>query len=410
MSLSFRAAAALLPALLTALAGCVPAGPAGPDGPSGERLYAVAFSVSAPDGSWNDYLRLTDTLELGQVSAAGAMELAGSPSLVAANGAIYVGSDERKTFTRYVEEGGALVAKGTVSLANEGMPFLYSPDIVSDTQAFSWNQARFELVEWNPTTMTITRRYDLSGLQRRDFGMEWRGGGKEMYRAQDGVLFYYVAYTNERASFANAFHVVLFDTRTGQWELLTDSRCGESAGFGGWVEENGDVYLLSDNFGALGEITAGIERPSCLLRVKAGERRIDPDYLVDLNALIGGRQAWGLYRAGPGVAYTAGLDMARQGEFAHPYDFLFAEIHPFFQVDLNARSASQVTSMRPAGAGYNPFTVEGALLMPRTTGAVTKVGQWEASESAVFRMDPSGNTATELMRVPGSPSLLTRLR
>lgn len=380
--------------------------PAPTQGPS----YAVAFNVSAPDGTSTSYLSLRDTLELGRLDASDALELAGSPQLVAAQGALFVSNEERKTWTRYDVQDGRLVEGATLSFANEGMGFLYMAEVVSPTRAFSWNEATLELVEWNPTTMTITRRHDLSGLQRPDFGLEWRGSAPPLYREQDGVLFYYVAYTTNRQTYANALHVVLFDTRTGQWELLQDSRCGESAGFGGWVAENGDAYLFSDNFGTLAEIIAGIQRPACLLRVKAGERRIDPDYQLDLNALIGGRQAWGLYYAGNGRAYTAGLDMARKGEFDNPYNFLFANIHPFYSVDIEGRSATQVTAMEPSGVGWNPFYTDGRLYLPRTTGTFTRVGDWETAESAVYLLDAASGASTEVFRAPGTISLITRLR
>jgi hypothetical protein len=373
-------------------------------------LYAVAFDVRGPDGTSTSYLSLDDALPQGRLDAAGALELTGSPTLVAANGALYVGRDEQKTWTRYEVQAGRLVEGPSLSFLNEGMGLLYTAEVVSATQAFSWNDKTLELVEWNPTEMTITRRHDLSALRRQDFGMEWRGSAPPLYREQDGVLFYYVAYTNQRQTYANAFHVVLFDTRTGEWRLLTDARCGESAGFGGWVDEAGDTYLFSDNFGTLAQILGGIQRPACLLRVKAGERRIDPDYQLDLNALVGGRQAWGLYYAGNGRAYTSGLDMARQGEFSSAYNFLFADIHPFFRVDVEAGTATQVTAMQPAGVGWNPFRIGDKLYMPRTTGRFSQVGNWESAESALWELNAETNEAVELFRVPGTPSLVTRLR
>ena len=400
----------LVAPLVLALAACDAGSGKPPPTQGSGPLYAVAYDVNAPDGTWTGYLGLHDTLALGTVDTSAALELPGNPSVMAALGSIFVASDELKTITRYDVVDGRFVERGTLSLVNEGMPFLYDADIVSDTQAFNWNGATFELVEWNPTSMTITRRHDLSGLKREDFGMEWRAADAPMYRAQDGVLFYYVAYTTQRTTYANALHVVLFDTRSGEWKLLKDERCGESAGFGGWMVENGDAYLFSDNFGSLAEILAGIRRPSCLLRVKAGERTFDANYLLDLNALLGGKQAWGLYYAGNGKAYTAALDMGRKGEFNHPYNFLFADIHPFFRVDVEAGTATQVTAMQPAGVGWNPFRIGDKLYMPRTTGRFTQVGNWESAESALWELNAETNEAVELFRVPGTPSLVTRLR
>ncbi|HEX8701336.1 MAG TPA: hypothetical protein VF815_21095 [Myxococcaceae bacterium] len=400
----------LAAALLTlALAACTD-DPAPEPAPTEGPLYAVAVDVVSPDRTWASYLSLRGELPTGALDVSGAVEITGSPTLVAAEGAIFVGRDETKTWTRYTEQDGRLVADASVSFANEGMSFLYTAEVVSPTQAFSWSDKALELIEWNPTTMTITKRHDLSGLERTDYGMEWRGSAPALYRAQDGVLFYYVAYTTNRQTYRNRFHVVLFDTRTGAWQLLEDTRCGETAGFGGFVDEAGDTYLFSDNFGALADILAGIQRPACLLRVKAGERRIDPDYMVDLNALVGGNQAWGLYYAGNGRAYTSGLNMARKAEFNHPYNFLFADIHPFYALDLRAGTGALVPALAPAGVGWNAYSVDGQLFLPRTTGTFTRVGNWETAESAVLSLDPAAGTATELFRAPGTISLMTRLR
>lgn len=378
--------------------------------PATDALYAVAFSVSAPDGSSANYLQLRGSMPEGSVTADGALELAGSPWIVSAQGAVFVGSSETYSWTRYEVQEGKLVKGASLSFATEGMKLLYRAEIVSATQAFSWNAATFELVEWNPTTMTLTQRHDLTGLKRDDYGMEWRGTAAPLYRAQDGVLFYYVGYNNKRTAFLDRFFVVAFDTRTGAWQRLEDSRCGSSAGFGGWVDEAGDTYLFSDNFGALAELNAGVQRPACLLRVKAGERTIDPDYLVDLNALIGGKRAWGLYYAGNGRAYTSGLDMARKGEYSTAYNFLFANIHPFYALDVGAKTATEMTALAPAGIGWNPFRVEGQLFLPRTTATYTKVGTIETAESAVLKLDAGANTAAEVFRVPGTISLISRLK
>jgi hypothetical protein len=393
-----------LPLLLTVACG-------GEDAPATSMVaggpYVVGFNVQTPQQSSVGYLTLQPSLT-GALDTSKAIELSGSPSMVAFGNAVFVGDTEKFTYTRYDRKDGAFVKGDSINFSNEGMTFLYRSEFVSDTQAFIISDKAYELIEWNPTTMRITKRHSVAALRRQDFGLEWRNA-ETMYRKSDGVMLIYIAYHNDRKTFANAFHVALFDTRTGQIEALEDNRCGPTAGFGGWMDENEDAYLFSDNFGALGEILGGVSRPSCLLRLKKGERRIDPDYLIDLNAALGGKQAWGLFSAGGGKVYTAGLDMNRKGEFDTAYNFLFGPIHKFYRIDLATKTSAEVTAMAPAGVGWNPFRVEGKLYVPRTNGTFTKVGDWETSLTDVYVMDPETNGATKAFSLPGTIEVLARM-
>jgi hypothetical protein len=339
-------------------------------GPGG--AYVVGFNVNTPQMSSVGYLTLQESLSLEKVDTARAIELGGSPSMIAFGNAVLVGDSEKYTYTRYDRREGGFVKGETINFSTEGMTWLPRVSVISDEQAFVVSDKAYEIIEWNPTSMRITRRHSVASLRRSDFQLEWRGETHSLYRPSDGALFLYLSYHNDRKTFSNAFHVALFDTRTGQVELIEDDRCGETAGFGGWVDQQEDVYLLSDNFGALGEVLGGIKRRGSKV-------------------------------------YTSGLDMSRQKEFDTAYNFLFGPIHRFFQVDLAARTAAEVTAMPPAGVGWNPFQVEGRLYVPRTTATFTRVGDWETSLTDVFVMEPEGNGATRQFQLPGTVELLARM-
>src|SRR5690606_38961181 len=81
----------------------------------------------------------------------------------------------------------------------------------------------------------------------------------------------------------------IVDSRDDSVEYIEDTRCGDIAF--NVTDDTGNLYLGSHPGHAV-YMAAGLDGesppPQCLLRIKQGESRFDPDYFVNLSELSGG--------------------------------------------------------------------------------------------------------------------------
>lgn len=393
------------PGLGNAAPGTTPEGTLdGGASPAQPELYVVSTSISAGDQGtllvlWGNALsnEALDPQKGLKFSGYGEVDVMGDY--------VYITEDEPKTITRYSFVNGALVKGPSVSFAGRGVDYL-GTDIISPERALVANAPAMKLIEWNPTTMTITSEHDLSALKKPGWGHEYRDG---FYRKDDGKFFFYWAYTNDRKTFLNEFTAGVFDTKTNTLKVIHDPSTPMTAGFGGWLDEQGDLYMFADNFGLFTKF-GGYPNPkeAALLRVKKGEDQLDPTYKKLLAPTLSGREPWGLYYAGDGLAYTTAIDPSIINNYGSVFELIFAPVHKGYIVDLKNDSAKEIPNVPLTGMGFESFNVNGRLLVPRTSGKV-KVFDIEASQCTVYEISKDA-TATPLFSLPGSVYDIHKLR
>jgi hypothetical protein len=371
----------------------LPAGPA----------YATVAQVEMPQGS-STLVSFGSEVPTGELQTAGALEMPGGAEVKTHDGRLFLGDGETYTFTRYDVEADRLVERGSIGLADRGMTFMNELHF-NGRRAFIVNSDQLEVIEWDTETMSVTNSYDISALEREGWGYEYRGG----HLRDDGVLFFIWAYTNDRTAFINDFVVGVFDTNTGALEVIVDEACPASAGFGGFFDEVGDLYLPADSFGGFTFFDGADPKDACVRRIKAGERNIDPTYTFQPVTALGGLAPWGLYYAGQGIAYTTAVDPARLPEYDSVFSFIFDTIHEGYALDLAAGTAEKIDEMPPDAVGFESVTIEGQVLIPRSAGAV-RIYEVDNVQTRVYSLDAATKVATPRFTLPGYLDAVVRVR
>ncbi len=136
---------------------------------------------------------------------------------------------------------------------------------MDEHHAYVVNGDQYTVIELNPSDMSISAEYDIGGLRREGWGSEYRGG---FVRKSDGKLFLYWAYTNDRVEFIDDFTLGVFDTDGRTLSILEQPECPATAGFGGFFDESGDLYLIADSFGGFTYFGSTEPKSACVLRVE----------------------------------------------------------------------------------------------------------------------------------------------
>jgi hypothetical protein len=374
-----------------------------PPGP----VYLTLAQIDTTDGSAG-FLAPTSDIPTGALDLRRSLEIPGYANVAVHDGKLFVANGETFVITRYEIVDDHLVASPEVlSLQGTGIDFIYELMILDAERAFVVNEAQYEIIEWNPTTMKIVDTYDISAMMRDGWGDEHRGS---FLRKSDGKIFFLWTYTNDRIDFINNFILGVLDTTTGSLEVLEDEACPTSAGFGGFFDEKGDLYLLADSFGGFTYFDVDDPKEACIERIRDGESAFDTTYTVKPTEALGGTLApWGFYYAGHGVAFTTGVDPSRLADYNSVFEFIFAPIHEGYTLDLEAGTATHLDSMPPDAVGFDSVTIDDVALVPRTTGTV-EVFDVDATESTIYVLDGATGEATPRFTMPGQPTDVVRLR
>ncbi|MET0343028.1 MAG: hypothetical protein ABW252_18620 [Polyangiales bacterium] len=373
--------------------------------PSANPLYLIGANVQTTDES-TMYLWATKQFEGATLDLKKARELNGVGSVHVFNNYVYMPDAEQDTIRRFSVVGDDLQEGPSVSLANQGLEYLsYVDAFLSPERAFIVASNQFKIIEWNPTTMTITKTHDIAGFKREGWGNEFRGG----FMRPDGKYFMYWAYTNERKDFLNTFVMGVWDAATGTLTLEEDPACPTTAGFGGYFDEQGDLYLIADSFGLFTQF-GGFKDPkgACLLRVKKGETKLDPAFKMRPSEAMGGAFPWGFYYLGNGLAFTSGIDPATPAKYKSVFETLFAPEHEGWLLDTKNGTARKIQNLPKDGVGFESHTMDGRLFVPRTSGKVT-IENIESTSSTLFEIKPDAS-ATPVISLPGYIAPVLRVR
>ena len=278
--------------------------------------FAIAMRVADSESNTNTFVAFVDSLLDGPpVTLDGALELntrEGGHS----GGNLYPGHKPGAFFIyappaldRYeATTNGTFQKTGALSFAAQGVTGSGSPGFIqvfSEAKAYLFSNETFEVIVWNPSTMTIEKTLPIP-IQKEalpatfTFGVGQRRGNQVVFGA------WFSDFEAETVLDLNYIFVVDAD-RDEFVGVSREERCGGiiSLMTGG----DGTIYLSPDVW------TAAIHRldPSrapkpCLLRMLPGQNVPDPDYKVDLEEFTGSPFTAGLTSAGGDNAYFYVLD------------------------------------------------------------------------------------------------------
>jgi len=401
---------------LLATAGCgAEDRPGIPTNGDGQALYAIGFGLNTPDGRSN-VLGLVPTLEpQAPLDTRQAIEVSGFSRFYfpkETKGFFGVGDDEDITISRFdVASEGTITQSGRFSMQGVGVQwFMPVMQFLSDEKAYYFDHSQDQIVVWNPTTMTITKTVPLPPEAiKQGFHVQFpQARGRTLPVSDDGKLLVPIGWydwDNERILMSTGLMVV--DVATDNVEAVRETTaCPMALDF--LVAESGDLYVGS-NLDLLRneEMRANDERPSCILRVNAGETDFDASYRLALSDRLDGRASVGLFPLADTKALVRVLD-----ETILPYgtpagaEFWAPSAWEYWTLDLLTGAASQIESLDPASLGGETFEVDGRTFLPVTTrpdGAATD------HHTVLVELAPSGER-TDIMSNAGFLAGLARVR
>lgn len=364
--------------------------------------FWMSYSVSSLDGS-TALLGLSDTIDASLIDPENSIELGLDLSVQEHEGAFYTSAFNSPTVQRWDVVDGTVTPGPTISFANQGLAGGFSTMGAPDS-AFAVDPSTNQIVQWNPLDMTITATFDIApAIAREGWGWEERGG---FFR--DGVFYFYVTYTNDRIEFINDFVMGVLDTNDGTVSAIVDESCPATAGFGGWIDDNDDLYVYADSFGSFTLFFGDDVKQNCIRRIPKGSKELD-DFVVFPESLQADTFFFGMEWGGERSALTTGVDLTLIDDFKTPFDFIFAPVHSSFVVDLDNETVAPL-DLPIGGVGFATSVVDGTTYTSRLVGDDDGYVYGEGIEATLYRVDPENPGMTEqLFTFPGFSAELGRL-
>jgi hypothetical protein len=387
--------------------GAEPSDPGGPpDSPPAattQGRYAVLSQVSSADATVG-YVSVVESIAEGELSdTSRSLELADAGYLfgTGASARFYVLGDSAVLAAYDVLNDGSFVPGPSMSFANSGVvPGASERSVIfiSETKAYLLDDRSLQAVVWNPTDMTITGSIDLGALGKE--GWITYFDYRPKLRGADLVLPAY--YFDDSFGAASGEAAVAFiDTLTDAVEVVRDDRCG---GFStSALDDEGDIYLASDPYvDALRRVGTDPSAPAgCVLRVRRGERRMDPDFFLQISSVLPGFGG-GIARGGAGFVYIRAYDEATApvGPGTSALDLYGRAAWRWWRLDLAGRTVAEPLDGEPGSGTLRVFEVDGAAY-------ATDASVDYASTMLVNMSDPSGPRRG--LRVTGTVAGLVRI-
>jgi hypothetical protein len=382
--------AAVVLAALSPAGGCdearTPGVPAAPG--TATPLYLLAGTIfGTPDVSYvvpTRSLAPGTTLDYDQ-----ALEIPGGAGVYAPErgGHFFVGTGDSPTLTRYeVTADGSFNRGETLSFANHGLTnaLVNNSGVVflSPGKAYFIHQEDLKAVIWNPTSMQIDGALALPAeLQKEGFVVVF--DGKAQRQGNDlHLVATWADHTNGK--YPPGALVVTIDTTTDSVVAREpDDRCSQV--FDSMRHPSGDIYYACSTWSAATHraLGAAFAAESCLLRIRRGQRRFDPDFHVRLPALTGGQVAGTLV---PGLGAEGFVRVLDESLFpvvpgATVSELTGAEAWRWWRLDLDALTAAP-TDLAPSAAGATELQIDG--------GVYTSLSKRDFSETTLIEMTAPG--------------------
>jgi hypothetical protein len=369
-------------------------------------LYAIGSSLYSAEGP-SSFVAFVDGLGEGaQVDYEKVLELPGYGRIwgVDGKGAFYIARNEDASVTKYEVIEGRLEERQTIKLDAYGIrSFVVEAgvriDFLSDTKAYLFDGATLKAIVWDPSTMAITGEIDLSELANTPW-LTTFGFSETLLRGDQLVMFVtYEDFTQQRA--ASDLRVALIDTRTDAVTILRDERC---AALYATRAGSGDIYFSSDGRAAsYRRIDEAAAPAPCLLRLRAGEDALDPDFHVELSALTDGSPTAGIVPSRGEAAYVVALDEEVQPveKGAGAFALYQARAWRWWRIELGSTEPGTRLEGTEPNAG-------GLVFLPVDGDVYTNESAPDYSESTLLRVTEDGFERGLVVR--GTPVGIVRVQ
>lgn len=366
------------------------------------NVFAMSVEVRAPSGTAQaSYIQAIDRSRFngGLITNDAAHEYEGIARLLTMGGKVYVGPRTEPTLVQFtVGDDLSLTQTNSVSFLNYGdghVDIGFIPNI-SDTKAYYLAAATQKGVVINPQDLTIQGDFDISAAQRPGFeGASLHQGIIQFEHAVVGNRAFEstLSSTPNPAAYYPKMTVSVYDTSANTLlKVIEDDRCyGPSTMV---KDDNGDVYVSSYSFtGRIYQATGYDYKPTCVLRIKAGEDEFDPSYFVSFPELLGGRECTRWFPVNGRYSYGVAIKLDDL-KAATSTSNATGEI---WKIDLVAKTASKVDGLPDT----TPFITLGypdshdSLVL----GVAAVAGAFD--HSLVYRLEPATDTVTKVFEVNG---------
>ena len=367
--------------------------------------------VRQPEGA-GGFVRLVPDEELeagGEISATeGAIEIAGGTICAVRGTAVFTGSFETPTLTRWDIVDGELAEGDTVSFMNLGLSSVAaassdSLQVFSDTKAYFFDQSSLQIVVWDPTAMTVTGSIDVAPIFAPPQGL----AVSRIRATQIGGRFVVWGHYQNAQGVGVARAVFAFvDPETDEIVSDTSDQCG---GFlsASITTSNGDTYFGSTGVVAI-DFALGLEGSfePCALRVRAGATEIDSSFVADLNQLTGVGPTAGPF-TGSG---TTGFLFAYDPVAVPPDPMLTSFEHlqipnwRLYEVELGSTGPARLVEELPAGAGVGSASnFDGRALLFQGAPDFTSTNALDLSQRPIDTVFVFSGSPIFFARVQGEP-------
>ena len=261
--------------------------------------YLVASGVITPDGVTGFIFGLDSIAEGTVPDLENAIEFPGGAfvfDIPQTPSFLVVGQTEPATVRFDLAEDGTPELGPTVSLAGVGVrPGIRVVLVVDATSAWV-SVPGGQIVEINPTDMTIRQEIVVEGFVRDDIGEADSEPSGRAFQAGDSLFFTYGWFDDARELIVDEVGLIHVDMSSGTASASFLSGCGVLGD--GMVAADGAVWLASWGFTAAARAFSDESAPACLLRLPPGATSLDDAEVLDFETLAGG-PAGGLLPVGP---------------------------------------------------------------------------------------------------------------
>lgn len=304
------------------------------------------------------YLFGTHDFPKDGVSTSNAAELASSGAMYRYGKYVYVSTFGAPATLRKYEFDSSGKPRSLGSFSVPGLKTFGTVDFISETEAYAASNGyggNPKLVKFNPSNMQTVTTYDLSSIHKAaSVGGDYYVGMVH----RDNNLFMGITYTNASGDpLYDSVYVAVIDKTTGTVsKLLADGHCSEMWNGGSAaafqprsmvMDNSGDIYVMG---------YANNNKPSGVLRIKAGATVFDPSYFFNLTTATG-KSCLGLFYFN-GLAFTVAYDAG-----GYPFDldasYKTVAVANYYRIDLAGQtSAGNISPSLPKFYGNNAFMTQ----------------------------------------------------
>jgi hypothetical protein len=375
-------------------------------------LWGLSVEVRPPTGGVSGaYVQAVSRAMFDgrEIDNSKALEFAGIPRLLTIGGSLFVGPRERPELDRYtVGDDLKLTPAGVVDVSTYGDTYVdigFIPGIAPG-KAYYLNKAQQKGVIVDPAAMKITGTFDISGAQRPGFmGNIQHQGIIQFEAAVVGNLAFESALSSIAATskppsgdYYPKVTVDVFDTAADRLlKVAEDDRCyGPSTMV---RDDNGDLYVSTYSFtGRVYQHPTVPYKPTCVLRIKAGESEFDKDFFVSFPKLLNGRECTRWYPVNARYSYctTLTLDDLKAATGANGRPSTSTAMGEIWKIDIQQMTARKVDGLPATSPLITLGYPDGGVAVFLGVAADKDV-----SRSDVYRLVPATDEVKKVFQVDG---------